>query len=979
MEAHLPFQKWESAYKAVQSVWKRDQIEVFQKRLESLQSTLALRILLVLNAKADSQADAHRDGFERLAYGNREIVEVMSINQAWLGSPVSGMQQGGDGSAGYVNRNTVGAILTLRNGDTKVLTQKDQPIYHTLGEPPDDSEQTFVTVKENLARTGGTIEVGNRRHDQIWKEILNALYFRQITDRVDEVSSAHRKTFEWVFRASAFEKNPWDDLPAWLETGTGCYWVNGKAGAGKSTFMKFIREDQRTKTALYRWANGAPLIVASFFFWNLGSKLQRSQIGLLRGLLFDVVEAQPDLAPHILPGLYQAVVRGREAKHPEPSFAELKKGFRNLVGLKNNGIKVCLFIDGIDEYDGDHAELSELFAGIPPDSGVKALLSSRPIPACVEGFSKCQKLQLQDLTKEDVMIYVTDRVSENTTFKQQLTSEDGPRAVSFLEEIVNKASGVFLWVIIVVQGVLDGLRNGDRIEELRTHLDGLPADLGKLYQHMLQKLNPVYRRQASEIFQRFFRSITLESEEPFTSMHLAHIESQDPETALSLPLHPLSIDQRYKKSLSMEVRIRGRCCGLVEVLHDYNLDVQLRTINSRITFLHRTVAEFLQNEEVWNGLLALRSKPKFEVNLSLLASYLIETKTHEIGEVVDTRIEPVWRNMRVCLQYGRLAETQDPFRTSTFIDELDKVMEQHWKSAKEFHAGNLTYMTTDRDSREPSHWGVSLFRTMDGIGDTPQYSESNESIYSVAAGYGLTNYLKHKLTRVPEGLLSGQIQQAVLMSVTGHARNFKANSSPRNKTSYARFLTDDADVPSENYVSITEFLLKLQPQKLEQERLVSFAWRHVLRLTSKLVEYAGGFWNSFVEEEFVLWCKLLDIFILLGADVNATIELGSREGAHRQSASLVIMTVFKQLPPMAISLRSIVASRDHLKTLLEARGARKKEWLNGKLLQGACKSTERNIGTEKDSIAPTSPEKRFLSRFRAFRRKLDMSVEDGRR
>jgi len=152
--------------------------------------------------------------------------------------------------------------------------------------------------------------------------------------------------------------------------------------------------------------------------------------------------------------------------------------------------------------------------------------------------------------------------------------------------------------------------------------------------------------------------------------------------------------------------------------------------------------------------------------------------------------------------------------------------------------------------------------------------------------------------------------------------------------------------------------------------MVSTAWTQALKLTTKLAGYSGGFWNSFAEEELVLWAKLLKGLILLGADVNATIELGAREGAHRQSAGLVIMTLFKQLPPQAISMRSVMASRDDLKALLEARGAIKKEWMNGKLVLGAEKPPSPAMAcSSQNSASMSSTGKGFRNRFRAFRRR----------
>ena len=252
-----------------------------------------------------------------------------------------------------------------------------------------------------------------------------------------------KKTFEWVFRGSAVEGQRWDDLDQWLKRGTGCYWVNSKAGAGKSTFLKFLREDLRTERSLLEWAGSSKLVLASFFFWNLGSSLQKSQLGLLRALLYEIIQAEPELTAGVLPSMYQAAVAGTEDRLTDPSRAEFKKAFLNLATQKGTPVKICLFIDGIDEYEGDHAELSELLVSLPTESCVKMLISSRPISACVEIFSHCPSLQLQALTYNDIKAYVNNRIGEHARF-QQLVALIGPQASQLVEDIVAKASGVFL-------------------------------------------------------------------------------------------------------------------------------------------------------------------------------------------------------------------------------------------------------------------------------------------------------------------------------------------------------------------------------------------------------------------------------------------------------------------------------------------------------------------------------------------------------
>lgn len=88
-------------------------------------------------------------------------------------------------------------------------------------------------------------------------KILESLYFSSITERFEAVDEAHKKTFQWIFQrpedtAQFAEGRRWDDFPRWLESGKGLYWINGKAGSGKSTLMKYISNHSHTNRSLFR-------------------------------------------------------------------------------------------------------------------------------------------------------------------------------------------------------------------------------------------------------------------------------------------------------------------------------------------------------------------------------------------------------------------------------------------------------------------------------------------------------------------------------------------------------------------------------------------------------------------------------------------------------------------------------------------------------------------------------------------------------
>ena len=101
-----------------------------------------------------------------------------------------------------------------------------------------------------------------------------------MTWRHEEVPLAYQNAFQWIFRETEAEK-AWDNFATHLREDdvTQPYFINGKAGSGKSTLMKYILNDSRTLSALSQWAGDRQLLIVTFFFWNIGTPLQKKQCG----------------------------------------------------------------------------------------------------------------------------------------------------------------------------------------------------------------------------------------------------------------------------------------------------------------------------------------------------------------------------------------------------------------------------------------------------------------------------------------------------------------------------------------------------------------------------------------------------------------------------------------------------------------------------------------------------------------------------
>lgn len=70
---------------------------------------------------------------------------------------------------------------------------------------------------------------------------------------------------------------------------------------------------------------------------------------------------------------------------------------------------------------------------------------------------------------------------------QELDRKEPAATKELIEEIGHAASGVFLWVRLVVSSLLNVLGNHNDISYLQMRLRELPPDLDDLYNHMVFK------------------------------------------------------------------------------------------------------------------------------------------------------------------------------------------------------------------------------------------------------------------------------------------------------------------------------------------------------------------------------------------------------------------------------------------------------------------------------------------------------------
>jgi hypothetical protein len=186
-------------------------------------------------------------------------------------------------------------------------------------------------------------------------------------DRHEQIAEAHIETFKWVLEDSLVTTLQSSSLVNWLKSDKGVYWVSGKAGSGKSTLMRHIYDNPKTRIYLKIWSGDAELDVAGFFFWYSGNPHQRSHTGLLRSLLYEILAKKRHLLPEIFPLEWSEACHALsrtgstagnwELDNREWTLPALKRGLSRLADFDIMKSNLCFFIDGLDEYEGDHEDM----------------------------------------------------------------------------------------------------------------------------------------------------------------------------------------------------------------------------------------------------------------------------------------------------------------------------------------------------------------------------------------------------------------------------------------------------------------------------------------------------------------------------------------------------------------------------------------------------------------------------------------------
>lgn len=389
------------------------------------------------------------------------------------------------------------------------------------------------------------------------QNLVENLAFDQIDARLSDLRPPKPKTCAWIFDTQEYKD--WKNETK-LQDHHGFFWIKGKPGTGKSIMMKFLFMNTK-KTILNA-------TVVSFFLNARGERLERSTEGLYRSLIFQLFNHNPRLQSCMDELGFNL---DRTFKTHGWQLQVLKDIFSRVVEKMGSQPLIC-YIDALDECPEDEIrnmiyffeELGDQSAEV--NGRLYICFSSRHYPHITIKRGVILILEQNKQHTSDISRYID----------LELRINNDQDAAEIREKVIAKASGVFLWVALVIpmlNKAHDKARHGSKLTALQRKLDELPDRLSDLFRDIL------FRDSEDRDELLICLQWVLFAKAPMRLEELYIAVQADPRRQDAFFLDRLRIDEH-----SMQLRIVNVSKGLVE---------RTKSEKPTMQFIHESVRDFL--------------------------------------------------------------------------------------------------------------------------------------------------------------------------------------------------------------------------------------------------------------------------------------------------------------------------------------------------------------------------------------------------
>ncbi|PVH85423.1 hypothetical protein DL98DRAFT_451452 [Cadophora sp. DSE1049] len=323
-----------------------------------------------------------------------------------------------------------------------------------------DKEPNYLAVRNGIASVVDDIRSRTTRE---YNMSLTLLEQQLDSERVTG-------SCEWITESESFQN--WRDA-----SDPRMYWLTEKPGTGKSITLSYVINHLESLQH-----------PCAFYFFTYGDKSKSSINLFLRSIVWQIASAYKKVFDYVL----------RQCKKDSHLVnADHHTMWRKLFleGIFKIPLPTAhyLVVDALDECSNSF-DLIPLLVKAAESNTLRVFLTSRNSSetyafVCPRDLTiVSEKIPLSS-TEADIGLYIAEYVHDLPALGPDRNAARNAARKAIIDSIVEKSSGCFLWVRLVLRE----LRNVHTSEEVRQVLEEIPSDMDQLYSYILASMSELKR------------------------------------------------------------------------------------------------------------------------------------------------------------------------------------------------------------------------------------------------------------------------------------------------------------------------------------------------------------------------------------------------------------------------------------------------------------------------------------------------------
>jgi len=229
-------------------------------------------------------------------------------------------------------------------------------------------------------------------------------------------------SFDWIWTTSFLQ---------WLQNDEAFFWITGKPGSGKSTLMNHLVKTHRTQHSL----NGSHrhfTIIDFFFDFRAGNSTANDLVGLIKTFLTQLSKTFANVESSLSRKDARQLLENDDCDQLEELLCR---------SLRSITTRACAFIDGLDEYKGDYAALTDLLMRVQHRTAMKMCFASRPESVFLARFKEAPRVRMQDHNSTSIRVYIDQAIERG---RATLVDIESVLDENMRKEILRRAQGVII-------------------------------------------------------------------------------------------------------------------------------------------------------------------------------------------------------------------------------------------------------------------------------------------------------------------------------------------------------------------------------------------------------------------------------------------------------------------------------------------------------------------------------------------------------